>query len=71
MAYGSAGSQVAGETKEIVISDIQIPFGRAVGIMLKWALAAIPAAIPAAIIVAIILLIIWALVGGVVIGLLA
>jgi hypothetical protein len=31
--------------QKIVISDIDIPFWRLVGIFIKWALAAIPAAI--------------------------
>jgi len=32
-------------SQRIVISDIDIPFWRLVGILIKWALAAIPAAI--------------------------
>ncbi len=39
------------ELVEVVLTDIDIPFRRAVSIMVKWILAAIPAAILATIIV--------------------
>ncbi len=39
------------ELVEVVLTDIDIPFSRAVSIMVKWILAAIPAAILATIIV--------------------
>ena len=42
---------VINQESGVVLTDIDIPFGRAVLIMVKWALAAIPAAILTAIIV--------------------
>ncbi|MFA5902829.1 MAG: hypothetical protein WC836_02770 [Desulfobacula sp.] len=33
------------EKQEVVVSDIQMPFGSMVVFMIKWAIAAIPAAI--------------------------
>jgi len=33
------------ENKKVTITDIDIPFGRIVGIILKWTLASIPAMI--------------------------
>lgn len=44
------------EKQEVVVTDIQMPFGSMVVFMVKWAIAAIPAAI-------ILFVLFWVLVG--------
>ena len=47
----SAHEKLIEQDNRVVLTDIEIPFSRAVSIMVKWILAAIPAAILATIIV--------------------
>ena len=47
----SAQAKLIEQDNRVVLTDIEIPFSRAVSIMVKWILAAIPAAILATIIV--------------------
>ena len=53
------------ENNKVTITDIDIPFGRAVGIILKWSLASIPAMILLWIIIAIFIAIFGAVFGGI------
>lgn len=48
-----------------VLTDIDIPFGRLIGILIKWGLAAIPAAIIVSIIFGIVMAIIFGILGAI------
>jgi hypothetical protein len=55
---------MAGNTQEVVVTDIKIPFWSMVVLMVKWALAAIPAIIVLIVIGSILSMIMGALFGG-------
>lgn len=52
-------------SQRTVLVDIDIPFGRLIGIFIKWGLAAIPAAIIVSIIFAIVMAIIFGILGAI------
>jgi hypothetical protein len=56
-------SQYGGQ--RVTLSDVDIPFGRLIGILIKWGLAAIPAAIIVSIVFSIIMAIIFAILGAI------
>jgi hypothetical protein len=51
--------------QRVTLSDVDIPFGRLVSILIKWGLAAIPAAIIVSIIFSIIMAIIIGILGAI------
>ena len=53
-SVGVGGYYSSREVREVIVTDVQIPFGSMVVLMIKWAFAAIPAAI--------IILIIWTII---------
>ena len=55
---------MADHTREIVVTDIKIPFWSMVVLMVKWALAAIPAIIILIVIGSVLSMILGALFGG-------
>ncbi len=55
--------QTIGPDQRAVITDIDIPFGRLVAILIKWALAAIPAAIIVWLIMMVIVTVIGSILG--------
>ncbi|MFV0280550.1 MAG: hypothetical protein ACK5JM_07300 [Rhodoblastus sp.] len=49
--------------QRITIVDIDIPFGRLVGIFIKWGIAAVPATIALSVIFSLVFSILWGLFG--------
>lgn len=57
-------TQVKARAQEVVVTDINMPFGSMVGFMVKWAIAAIPALIILAVLWGFITMIAAAIVGS-------
>ncbi len=55
---------MANEKREVVVTDVKIPFWSMVALMVKWAIAAIPALIILLVIGAIVSMVLAALFGG-------